>query len=346
MKKLLFSKLFNKKWMLLTSMFSLSFSIFSLSIFITNISHYHEAEAVEEGVRSNQYFVFGFNLQQSGKSGSYRFSFDVTTNQGKQAGNIYANDNFYMIFKNNTNSVTVFQSFSEIGTPSSGGYTYSGTIHYVYYIKAPLVNKKEALFTSVECHIFLGTTSVGGKTYFVTANPIIDLTQNKSPEILLFHISRNTYTYSNLHLYDFYGEYFLRMCPCSGRGDASDRQNTSTSWGMMINEKILNSTKLPTEIKRYMSNYSTVDSSTFSLAMERYDYIMFYKRYGYTDFLNRSTVGNARYNMKDNPSMSFYMKEEDISDYVVIICSVIALLSIATLSILIIKKYISTHRQE
>ena len=93
----------------------------------------------------------------------------------------------------------------------------------------------------------------------------------------------------------------------------------------------------------YQASFSdgTLDDPYLLEALIRYDYVVFYKSYGLTDFASRNSSVNRYYSKSEYKT---FVIEKDNSIIVVIIASSISILSITTLMILLLKK--KTIQQE
>ena len=133
-----------------------------------------------------------------------------------------------------------------------------------------------------------------------------------------------------------YPGFLLSTLTCSGRGDEGDRTMVINAWDD-LEETFLS---LP---NNYQASFSdgTLDDPYLLEALIRYDYVVFYKSYGLTDFASRNSSVNRYYSKSEYKT---FVIEKDNSIIVVIIASSISILSITTLMILLLKK--KTIQQE
>lgn len=128
----------------------------------------------------------------------------------------------------------------------------------------------------------------------------------------------------------WYPSYFLNALTCSGRGDNTDKEMVINTWDDL--EDVYDS--LPSSYQTSFSN-GTLDDPHLLDALMRYDYVVFYKNYGLDDFASRGGSTNRYYSKKEYRP---FIVENDNTYIVVIIASLIAILSVTTLSILLVKK--------
>ena len=118
----------------------------------------------------------------------------------------------------------------------------------------------------------------------------------------------------------YYGTYFLSQITCSGSGSIT---SSSTNW-----------TNVKNEYKKHLSTsvegkvWTSSGSSTgtdLQKAMDRYDYIVFYKQYsGYDDFINRATSSGKSHSIFVNRLFNFNAKDAS-SIAVIVVVSVTSL---------------------
>ena len=88
---------------------------------------------------------------------------------------------------------------------------------------------------------------------------------------------------------EFYGQYFLNNVSCSGHGNSD--ATTSEGWNNAQNEyKNHLSTSFQGDVWTCVANKDS--ESKLAQAMARYDYIVLYKQYNHTDFINRADSPN------------------------------------------------------
>ena len=133
-----------------------------------------------------------------------------------------------------------------------------------------------------------------------------------------------------------YPSYLLSTLNCSGRGDEEDRSMVIDAWDD-LEEAYLS---LPSTYQSSFSN-GTLDDPYLLDALMRYDYVVFFKQYGLTDFASRSSNQNRYYSRSEYKP---FVIEKDNTIIVVIIASVISILPITTLTIFIVRK--KTIQQE
>ena len=308
-------------------------SLFIINPF-KNVESYEtrKCEAVN-GICSNEYILFTTSRCQNYKDVGDDAMFMLNGGSVCDPGDSNDIDNVHIKFINGSSTTNIKNCFFKVKNMDYPN-------QYVYGLRTP--NYGSATYTRLTFHLWTGNNRKRRTEYYpITFNVTIDLDSSFSSN--LFHIDCNSKTItsheniSSESIYNSFGRYFLSMCPCSGRGDETDRENISSSWTRIQNEKIFTDNKIPAELKSYFASYDSFDGSDFALAIERYDYILFYKKYELDDFLNRSNLVGERY--KSHNVAQFIYQKEDTQTLIIIIASSISLISITTLIVVMIKKH-------
>ena len=131
---------------------------------------------------------------------------------------------------------------------------------------------------------------------------------------------------------NFYGQYFLDTVSCSGTGESD--ATTEEQWNKVKYEYQVHTSKTyEGEIWKMVADK---DGSVIAQALARYDYIVLHKHYDHPDFINRAESPNAT-----TYSSSAYMFDSSIDDQnsmIWIIVAILGVTSLATVSLLILKK--------
>ena len=308
-------------------------SLISSFHFLTSATQKNSKCEAVNGICSNEYILFTTSACQDYKDVSDDAMFLLNGGSVCEPGDSNTMDNVHIKFINGSTTTNIRNCFFKVKNMSYAN-------QYVYGLRTP--NYGTGTYTRLTFHLWTGNNRKRRTDYYpISFNVSIDLTSSISSNVFHINCSSKTITshenISSQGIYDSFGRYFLSMCPCSGRGDETDRENVSSSWTRIKNGKIFTDSRIPSELKDYFSSYDMIDTSDFSLAIQRYDYIIFYKKYELDDFLNRSSLVGSRYKSRDYNPLSF-AKEENTQTLVLIISSSVVLLSITALSILIIKK--------
>lgn len=326
-----------KKTCLLLTILLVGASLLSSFQALTNLHHsdtqeIKRSEAVN-GICANEYILFTTSSAQDYKEVGDDAMFLLNGGSVCDPGDTNDIDNVHIKFINGSNTTNIRNCFFKVKNMN-----YSN--QYVYGLRTP--NYGTGTYTKLTFHLWTGNNRKRKTEYYpITFNVSIDLSSSFSSNVFHINCSSKTITshesIPSQDIYDAFGRYFLSMCPCSGRGDEVDKENVTSSWARIKSGKIFTDSKIPVELKNYFASYDTFDGSDISLAIQRYDYILFYKRYELDDFLNRSTLMGERYESV-HPTLYYYKEENNIQTFVIIVSSSIAFLSITSLLILLIKK--------
>lgn len=218
----------------------------------------------------------------------------------------------------------------------------SGINTYAYACQIP-DSYKNGEIASIAIHLTDGTYySIRTNNYPTTFNLTIDIASVGSVNVFNVNCSNQTYTTSFINndaIYNILGNHFLNTYQCSGRGDSVDENNLRNNWpsSSAIALTGVSVSKLPELLTNYLANYCEINSSSLSLALQRYDYIVFYK-YQLTDYLNRSSSTNGRYYLKEKGFTYMNQKTLNMETTIIIVSSLTLLLSTSLLVILIRKR--------
>ena len=191
----------------------------------------------------------------------------------------------------------------------------AGTVSYRIFVSGLTFPRSYSCVVTATCYRPPSSTYIKTITTTTIDGPTISILSNT--------ISGNDIYYFPSHL--------LSIVSCSGRGDEQDRILVTSVWDDLEAYYSL----LPNDYQTAFSNGSLEDDNLIS-ALERYDYCVFHKNYGLSDFANRSESSNRYYSKYNNKIM--IIDHDNSGVVIVIISSVIAILSMTVLTVLLIKK--------
>lgn len=295
-----------------------------------------EVSAANIGIETNELIIIKTNVPQDDSSINFKLNGSNQNTKCQDMKNGY--DNVYIRFTDSKlkNKYLKLQFFN---VPTIDGYYAFGGTAPGNTFEPSVVDT----FTSLQFHLSTGEGHIGsnGAIYPTVFN--LDFTySNHNHNMFTINCITQTITNSSRitmnDLYDMYGDYFLNTCTCSGNGTSEDYNNLSTTWNIVKDSIFFsNSNKLPENFLSRFSTYTPISNTFFDQAIIRYDYILFYKGYGFDNFLSRSgTV--ASMNKINNTFIFNYKNKDNINLFIIIISSSICLLSITVLSVLVISK--------
>lgn len=143
---------------------------------------------------------------------------------------------------------------------------------------------------------------------------------------------------------DYYGSYMLSQMTCDGHGNRTYTDNVG-----LANAKNEYKKYLSNEVQYYLWETKASEASGYCRdALERYDYIFFFKQYyelddDTYDFINRHSANSGKTSFSIRTFSPFELLGDsenggNISTIIIIVASSVALLSITALSVLMVRK--------